>query len=512
MALKYSFTRLLKTVLALAALVILGLPAGHLIITAIKDTQSLKPLGAGYSDDASRLNQTKVKEVWPIPVSANDTEQQLKTLIATARSNQLPIAIAGAKHSMGGHTIATDGIVINMLPFKHMSLDETGEVLSVQAGALWSDIIPYLDQHGRSVAIMQSNSSFSVGGSLSVNAHGWQSKRPPIAASVKSFRLLLADGRIVQCSREQNAELFSLALGGYGLFGIILDAQLWTVANEIYEAERYPLATEQFIEAYRRHVDKEPAAEMAFGRLNITKERFLQDAVLTVYRKTNAPLALQPNLEPSALDPLRRAIFRGSVGSDYGKRLRWFLETMLGEKMGNQLVSRNQLLSVDVSLYGNESAKHSDIIHEYFIPPANFAKFIAASSKIIPQYDVDLLNVTLRDVRKDNDSYLRYADQDMIAVVMLFNQAHTEQDETNMQAVTHELIDASLRFGGRYYLPYRPHASVEQFLQAYPQAENFNALKRAHDPMVLFSNQFYKNYIQKAAATNNEIDMAASQQ
>lgn len=98
-------------------------------------------------------------------------------------------------------------------------------------------VIPYLDAPGRSVAIMQSNDSFSVGGSISVNCHGWQLDRPPIIDSVESFRLLTADGEIRQCSRSENVELFALVPGGYGLFGVILDVRLRVVPNERYRVK-----------------------------------------------------------------------------------------------------------------------------------------------------------------------------------------------------------------------------------------------------------------------------------
>jgi hypothetical protein len=43
-------------------------------------------------------------------------------------------------------------------------------------------------------------------------------------------------------------------------------------------------------------------------------------------------------------------------------------------------------------------------------------------------------------------------------------------------------------------LPYRLHATPEQFRRAYPQAEEFFALKRKYDPEELFQNQFYRKY------------------
>ena len=54
---------------------------------------------------------------------------------------------------------------------------------------------------------------------------------------------------------------------------------------------------------------------------------------------------------------------------------------------------------------------------------------------------------------------------------MLFHHPRTPEGDAAMQSLTRELIDAALRCGGRYYLPYRLHATDEQFHAAYPQAE-----------------------------------------
>ena len=56
------------------------------------------------------------------------------------------------------------------------------------------------------------------------------------------------------------------------------------------------------------------------------------------------------------------------------------------------------------------------------------------------------------------------------------------------------MIDAVLASGGRYYLPYRLHATRDQFHAAYPQAAEFFAKKRQYDPDGLFKNQFYLKY------------------
>ena len=63
-----------------------------------------------------------------------------------------------------------------------------------------------------------------------------------------------------------------------------------------------------------------------------------------------------------------------------------------------------------------------------------------------------------------------------------------------MRIFTREMIDAALDCGGRYYLPYRLHASDAQFRRAYPQAAEFFAKKRHYDPDGVWSNQFYRQY------------------
>ncbi len=97
-------------------------------------------------------------------------------------------------------------------------------------------------------------------------------------------------------------------------------------------------------------------------------------------------------------------------------------------------------------------------------------------------------------MNEDKDTFLRYADQPMIAFVMLFVQDRTNAGETQMEALTRELIDAAIEHEGRYYLPYRLHATHEQFYRAYPQSRAFFDRKREYDPEELFQNQFYIMY------------------
>lgn len=378
-----------------------------------------------------------------------------------------------------------------MLPFKGMQLDEDKNLLHVQAGAKWADVIPYLDQHGRSVAVMQSDNSFTVGGSLSVNCHGWQYGRPPIASTVESFHLMKSDGSVIACSRTQNRELFSLALGGYGLFGVILDADLRVVPNERLRLEQYVVPLGRAMESFARSLRKTPNAEMVYARMNITPQKMFDEVLVNVFYRENGPI---PHLTAVGSRWLPRLVFRGSAGSTYGKEMRWSAETNIQTELTGKVFSRNQLMNDDAEWYLDRSEGTTDILHEYFVDRDHAGEFLVAARKIIRKRNADLLNVTVRDVRTDTDTFLNYAGNDVLAFVMFFSQPRTAAGDAEMQVMTVELVDAVLQAGGRYYLPYRLHATPEQFRRAYPQADEFFILKRRYDPQELFQNQFYRKY------------------
>jgi FAD/FMN-containing dehydrogenase len=460
----------------------------------LRDRNDRPATPPGFVDDASGLDETRVAEVVPVLGDPAAAEAQLSSLVRRAQAGGLSVSVAGARHSMGGHTIRPGGIVLDMLPLRGMRLDEGRGLLHVQAGARWSEVLPYLNARGRSVGVMQSNNSFTVGGSLSVNCHGWQPNRPPIASTVEGFRVLGADGRVQYCSRSENPELFSLALGGYGLFGVILDADLRVVPNEAYRLDRFLVSSDRYLETFRREVKGRADAGMAYGRLSVAPQGFLEEAILNVYRRVPTGAGEPPPLEYPEIRGLTRAIVRGQVGSDYGKTLRWLAEKRLEGALSSGPVYRNQLFNSPTTVLEDRSAAGTDILHEYFLPPASFGPFVSALRAIVRRHHGDLLNVTLRDLVRDDDTLLRYADQDMVAFVLLFHQARTPEGEASMKAMTRDLIDAALRGGGRHYLPYRLHATPAQLAAAYPQASRFFDLKRRYDPRETFQNAFYLEY------------------
>ncbi len=359
---------------------------------------------------------------------------------------------SAARHSMGGQSLPSDGVAATLAQ-DWLEPDLANATYRVAAGARWHTVIERLDTLGFSPAVMQSNSDFGIAGTFCVNAHGWPAPFGPFGSTVRSVKIMLADGELVTCSRDENRTLFQASLGGYGLTGIVTELELEMIPNVRLEPDYQVVPAEQF---GRRMVDAttmDRAVRMVFGRMNIALDSFMDEAVLVVYRRTADQDGLPSVSRSSIVGRTTREILRRQHDSERMKDLRWWIETELAPALTGGPVTRNSLLSEPVATLANNDPTRTDILHEYFVAPARFADFVAACRQIIPSSYQSLLNVTLRYVAADRDSVLAYAPAPRIAAVMLFSQERTVRAEADMRRMTRTLIDAVLGLGALIICP-----------------------------------------------------------
>src|SRR5690348_16189014 len=176
------------------------------------------------NDVHSQLNRTRVRDLL-----TPHTRDELADIVRSARKNAPPISVSGCRHSMGGQQFATDSICIDTRSLDRViSFDQERGLIEMEAGIQWPKLIrTYLDaetgqQKQWGIAQKQTGAdSFTLGGSLSSNVHGRGLTMQPLISNIESFTLINADGKSIRCSRTENTELFRLAIGGYGLFGLI---------------------------------------------------------------------------------------------------------------------------------------------------------------------------------------------------------------------------------------------------------------------------------------------------
>ncbi len=456
----------------------------------------------GVINDASCLNRTPVYAIVEIR-----SEEALRAALTLARENSLKVTPAGERHSMGGHSFSRGGLVLDMRGLDAIRVDRDAMTMTVGSGATWKKVQAVLDPMGLAVKAMQSINIFTVGGTLSVNAHGVAHDPGQIAPTVRSLRIMLTSGEVLTASPTQNAELFGAVLGGYGLVGIIVDATLDIVPNDVYEWRTEYIDFGEFPEHFRRKVVGNPDVALMYARLSIAPDTYLAETAVHTYLHTDLDIPPEP-LGPPVKVALKRLIFNVSKTGGAGRWIRWNVEKHLepgvhtciervdeatGKPAEACVASRNQKMNQSME-YLDTRLDDTNILQEYFIPLDETPAFIGGLRRIALDTEVNLVNVTLRIVTRDTVTALPYAKDDRIAFVLYFNQKLEDDDSRRLEQATRELIDLAIRHGGTFYLPYQLHYSPQQLRAAYPEVDRFFELKRRFDPAGLLSNAWYEKY------------------
>ena len=200
-----------------------------------------RPAGVIVNDLHSQLNSTRVNRI-----VEPDSLDAARGAIAAARRERRPVCIAGGRHAMGSQAFATDGVLVDIRRLDRvLAFDMERGLIEIESGMQWPKLFDELTsaQRGRArqwgFAQKQTGADrLTMGGCLSANVHGRGLTLPPFVGDVESFKLLDAQGDLRNCSRAENPELFRLAIGGYGLFGLIYSVTLRLVPRRDRKSTR----------------------------------------------------------------------------------------------------------------------------------------------------------------------------------------------------------------------------------------------------------------------------------
>nr|MBD9685004.1 FAD-binding oxidoreductase [Pseudomonas sp. PDM20] len=436
-------------------------------------------------NDVTRLNPVWVKQVL-VPTSTAEICQALAT-------SDDPVSIGGGCYSMGGQIAAQDSLHLDMRQLNQVvSFAPERRAIRVQSGIRWRDLQTVIDPYDLSVKIMQSYADFTVGGALSVNAHGRYVGAGPLINSVRSLQLVLANGSVVEASRQENADLFHGAIGGYGALGVITEVELDLVPNVVMErhVEHMPLAA--YLAFFNEQV--RGSAKAILHNADLAPPHFDQ-AVCVTWRETNKKLTVNDRLVPAqASYKLERAAMWSITRLPGGPLIRQALIDPLRYR-GAAVVHRNYEASLDVTSLGPIATQHDTYaLQEYFVPIAQFGPFAMRMAEILQAHKANVINVSVRHAPRETESYLCWAREEVFSFVLFYWQRTAPEACLEVGRWTRELIDCALALGGTYYLPYQLHATREQFSAAYPGARRLRDLKAKVDPGNRLRNKLLEHY------------------
>jgi decaprenylphospho-beta-D-ribofuranose 2-oxidase len=445
--------------------------------------------------DARRVYRAVARTI-EAPISIED----IRSVLRRAQRQNVPVCMMGTGHNLGGHAFVDGAMVLDMRRFNRVcSVDREQKCIKVESGIIWDKIQETINPLGLALKSMQSDNIFTVGGSLAANAHGRDTRFSTIVESLLGFRIMLADGSVVSVSRSENPELFRNAIGGYGLFGVILDVDLALVDDCVYEQSSTVIPLRALWEYFENEVSANPATELFLARPSISPACFLDDTIVTTWRRTERVRKGLFRLDRERNVARDQFLFGLSRRYTWGKTLRWQAEKYLaGYRTAKALVSRNNAMRPPVSaikMLEHNSQKDTDAIQEFFVPIPQFMTFMDGMRSILQEEGTNLLGVTLRFVKAKNETALSYApNEDAFSVILYFNEVCSAEGREKANTLINRLVHLSVNCGGTFYLTYARELEMACLRKAYSEIDAFFQRKHAVDPENRFTSRFFEQY------------------
>jgi FAD binding domain len=300
--------------LTIALVAIVGLAIAGAIWDIVRAPE--ERLQARVVNDITQLN--------PVAVQATVAPTTIQQIVQAVSYHSGPISIGGARHSMGGQIATTAALYIDMRGFdKILSFSPREKTITVQSGTRWRQIQERIDPANLSIAVMQSYANFTVGGSLSVNAHGRYVDQGPLITSVQSLKLVLADGTVVEATPAHNADISDGVIGGYGGLGVIVEATLQLTDNVKVKRFATTMPIVQYRNWFFQHVRGSRA--VVFHNADIYPDAY-DTAHAVTFCQTDEPLTITDRLIPEDKSYWRERFGYWTISqSALGKSLRQHL-------------------------------------------------------------------------------------------------------------------------------------------------------------------------------------------
>jgi FAD/FMN-containing dehydrogenase len=465
-----------------------GWEVAHLESTAVNDVHS-------------QLNATHVLEILQ-PRSVEDVQR----VVRTAGKNRKAISVAGGRHAMGGQQFGTETLLVDIRKMDRLlNLDRKRGLLEVEAGIEWPELIGgYLalqtgDGEPWGIAQKQTGADrLTVAGTIAANAHGRGLKLKPFIADVESFVLVDAAGTVHTCSRSENRELFQLATGGYGLFGIVTSARLRLVPRKKVERIVEIRTTDDLMAAFEKRI----ADGFLYGDFQFSieheSEDFLHKGVFSCYRPVSMDTPI-PTAEKQLTDENWRQLLLLAHTNErqaFQKYSDYYLSTN-----GQVYWSDTHQLSIYPDNYHREIDQRlhapypaTEVITEIDVPRPMLKGFLEEVRDDFRKNKVELIYGTVRLIERDDESFLPWAKQDYACTIFNLHTVHNPEGFERSAEAFRRLIDMAARRGGTYYLTYHRHATRKQVESCYPQFAEFLRLKKKYDPEERFQSDWYRHY------------------
>lgn len=458
--------------------------------------------GVSVNDLHSQLNPTVVDRI----VDVRSTADARAAILAAAAEGKV-VCVSGGRHAMGGQQFAQGGVLLDTRNYAAVrAFDAERGLIEVESGMQWPELITWLvenqpaHQHQWGIRQKQTGADrLSIGGAVSANVHGRGLTLPPFVGDVESLTLLGPDGERRTCGRTENAELFRLVCGGYGLFGFIDTVTLrLSPRNKVRRAVEIETADRLLARFEERIADGYEFGDFQFA-LDPRSNDFLRRGIFSCYKPVSIDTPIPERQRALSPDDWKKLLWL----AHFDKQGAWdaYAAHYLGTD-GQVYWSDTHQLSTYIDDYhawldAESGAAHpaTEIISELYVPRPELDAFLAEVADDFRTHRVDCIYGTIRLIERDEESFLAWATQPYACTIFNLHTPHTPEGREHSAAAFRRLIDIAARRGGSWFLTYHTFGTRDQILRCYPRFPEFLRLKRRYDPDERFQSEWYRHHV-----------------
>jgi FAD/FMN-containing dehydrogenase len=454
------------------------------------------------NDLHSQLNRTTVARI-----VRPESIPQLQEAVRRAADSGLRVSIAGGRHAMGGQQFGTGALLVDMRGLSRvLELDSERGLVTVEAGIDWPRLVNHVIWAGagrpQQWGIVQKQTGadgLTIGGALAANIHGRGLTLPPLVGDVESFDLVDHTGALLTCSRAQNSELFSLAIGGYGLFGVIARVTLRLGKRHKIERRVAIARTDDLPDLFARRVrDGFEYGDFQFATDPRSAE-FMHAGVFSCYRPVDDERPIpdgQLALTPKDWERLLLLAHTDKARA-FAEYARHYVSTdgQIYWSDTHQLSTYVDGYHETLDLRRGAVVKGSEMITELYVRRPDLPAFLSAVRQDARRHDVNIIYGTVRLIERDDESVLAWAREPWACTVFNLHVDHCPEGLRRAEADFRRLIDRAAELGGTYYLTYHRWATRGQVERCHPRMREFLERKRACDPRGVFTSDWYEHHV-----------------
>ncbi len=376
----------------------------------------------------------------------------------------------GNGRSYGDSALAKN--IVEVKPYNYfLDFEESKGLLTVQAGVLLSEILESFVPRGWFLKVTPGTKLITIGGAIASDVHGKNHHvEGCFSECVESFTIMLADGSVVSCSKEENRELFLATCGGMGLTGVILDAKIYLKKINSKYIEQTTIKTKNLRETFDafEEYNSSPysvawidclAKGEEIGKCLLMVGDFKDDGDLSYKRK--GKISIPFNFPSFALNNLTVRAFNWLYYGKVGKR-----------------VSR-QKVDIDTFFYPLDAIGNWNRIYgkggftqyQCILPKEISYEGLKEILRTISDSGKGSFLAVLKLYGKENANYLSFP-------IEGYSLALDFKIEKGLFELLAELDKIVLKYKGRIYLTKDVCVSKETFEQGYPDIEKFRAYRK----------------------------------